>query len=197
MHWRAKAVKVINLFGGPGSGKSTTAAGLFYVMKRQGLKVELVTEYAKDLVWSNRLDEMMDQQEYIFAKQNNRIHRLRKKVDYVITDSPVFLSRIYPEINSTQGRTSEWPALKEFYALVEKVWKTYDNANFFLRRPKHFEEVGRVHSKDQSEEIDLAIIHALRETNTPYDVVPVGNHTVTRIYKLLNLPPIVGADQLL
>lgn len=161
------------------------------------LRVELVTEYAKDLVWANRLEEMMDQQEYIFAKQNNRIHRLRGKVDYVITDSPIFLSRIYPEINNKHGRTKEWPALKEFYALVEKVWEGYDNTNFFLRRPRRFETTGRVHDERQSEEIDKAIIAALRETNTPYEVITVGNNTVTRLYRRLHLPPLPPVNELL
>lgn len=41
---------VINLIGGPGSGKSTTAAGLFFRMKSMGVRCELVTEYAKELV---------------------------------------------------------------------------------------------------------------------------------------------------
>ena len=43
--------KVINLFGNPGSGKSTVAAYLFSELKSRGLEVELVTETAKDLVW--------------------------------------------------------------------------------------------------------------------------------------------------
>ena len=34
-----KDVTVINFYGGPGSGKSTAAAGLFYQMKIQGYKV--------------------------------------------------------------------------------------------------------------------------------------------------------------
>lgn len=42
----------INLFAGPGTGKSTTAAGVFFEMKRSGMSVEYVTEYAKSLVFS-------------------------------------------------------------------------------------------------------------------------------------------------
>lgn len=47
-------MKVINLFGGPGIGKSTLAAGLFEHMKIAGFNVELVNEYAKDMVWEQR-----------------------------------------------------------------------------------------------------------------------------------------------
>ena len=66
---------VINLWGAPGSGKSTTAAGLFFLMKINKYKVELVTEYAKDLVWNGH-EAMFGNQISIFAEQNWRIHRL-------------------------------------------------------------------------------------------------------------------------
>lgn len=44
----------VNIFGGPGVGKSTTAADLFVAMKKAGYNVELVTEVAKDFVWEDR-----------------------------------------------------------------------------------------------------------------------------------------------
>ena len=145
-------MKVINLFGGPGCGKSTTAAAVFVYMKLKGINVELVTEYAKDLVWDNRLDDMLDQQEYIFAKQNHRLHRLREKVDYVVTDSPLLLSLIYPD-------SLTWPAYYEFCEFVRATYRTYDNINFFLNRNKdvEFQQEGRVHNLDQSIIIDNQI----------------------------------------
>ncbi len=48
-------LKVINLWAGPGAGKSTTAAGLFNLMKIRGYNVELVTEFAKEMVYEGRL----------------------------------------------------------------------------------------------------------------------------------------------
>lgn len=39
---------VVNLFGGPGSGKSTGAAYVFARLKMLGYNAELVTEFAKD-----------------------------------------------------------------------------------------------------------------------------------------------------
>ena len=49
-----KKLKVINFFGAPGSGKSTIAAGLFFEMKMKQMNVELVTEFAKELCYSER-----------------------------------------------------------------------------------------------------------------------------------------------
>ena len=43
--------KIINLYGAPGSGKSTIASGLFFHMKMAGLNVELASEYIKSKVF--------------------------------------------------------------------------------------------------------------------------------------------------
>jgi pantothenate kinase len=39
---------IINVYGGPGAGKSTSAAYLYYLLKVAGKNVELVREYVKD-----------------------------------------------------------------------------------------------------------------------------------------------------
>jgi len=86
---------VINIFGGPGVGKSTLAAEVFAHFKKNKLNIELVTEYAKDLVWEERNNILKDQL-YILAKQNRRLERLRNKgIDVVVTDSPLLLGKIY------------------------------------------------------------------------------------------------------
>ena len=38
---------IINIFGGPGTGKSTLAAYIFHNLKCRHVEVEVVTEYAK------------------------------------------------------------------------------------------------------------------------------------------------------
>ena len=42
---------VVNLYGAPGSGKSTGAAYIFAKLKMLGVNCELITEFAKDKVW--------------------------------------------------------------------------------------------------------------------------------------------------
>ena len=46
-----KRTKIVNLYGGPGTGKSTTAAALFAEMKIRGVNCEYIQEYAKDKAW--------------------------------------------------------------------------------------------------------------------------------------------------
>ena len=59
---------LINLFGGPGAGKSTGAAYIFSQLKMAGVNAELVTEFAKDKVWEGN-KEVFKNQAYIFGKQ--------------------------------------------------------------------------------------------------------------------------------
>ena len=180
-------MKVINLFGGPGSGKSTTAAGLFYFMKLRHISVELVTEYAKDLVWSNRLEDMLDQQEYIFAKQNHRIHRLRGKVDYAIVDSPLLLSYAYPKANEEQKGVEKWPAIDAFLEFVVKVYSTYTNENFYLMRPDSYQEGGREHDIEQAKRIDDIVSQTLTDLKVPFFIVPTNEHTIPTILEHLGV----------
>lgn len=58
---------VVNLFGAPGSGKSTGAAYIFSQLKIAGVNAELVTEFVKDKVWENN-EEVFKNQAYIFGK---------------------------------------------------------------------------------------------------------------------------------
>ena len=48
--------KVLNLYGGPGVGKSTGAAYIFSMLKLAGINCELVREYAKELVGAEDKD---------------------------------------------------------------------------------------------------------------------------------------------
>jgi deoxyadenosine/deoxycytidine kinase len=162
-------MKIINIFGGPGIGKSTIAAGLFYKMKLAGMHVELVTEYAKDLVYQDRLENMLDQQEYIFAKQNYKLHILRDKVDWIVTDSPILLSYVYPKINQEQKGTSYWPAFDEFKAFVLATVNSYDNLNIMLsRNTKTYQQEGRVHSLTEASIIDTNIQRMLDNLDIKY-----------------------------
>ena len=76
-------MKVINIFAGPGSGKSTLSTELFSTLKKMHLRVEFVGEYAKDLIYEKRFDRLNDYL-YVFAQQHHRILRLKNDIDYVM-----------------------------------------------------------------------------------------------------------------
>lgn len=139
---RNKNLKVINLYGGPGTGKSTTAAALFARMKRKGLNVELVTEFAKDLVWTERNKELGDQI-YIFGKMYHKLWRLVDKVEYVIVDSPLPLCIYYDHENI--------PGFKD---LVLNMFNSFTNYNFRLRRVFPYQQEGRYQTEDEANVVD-------------------------------------------
>lgn len=144
--------KIINLFGAPCSGKSTHRARIFAEMKIAGYHVEEVTEYAKDIIWEDR-ENLFEDQLYILAKQNRRISRLIDKVDYVVTDSPLLMNVVY-----ANPQTPYREALK---SLTIEIAGHYNNINFFLNRTHEFQQYGRVHGEEHSNDLAEQIKCAL------------------------------------
>lgn len=132
---------VLNLFGGPGSGKSTMAARVFSELKEKGYNAELVTEFAKDLTWEES-HKVLDNQTYVFAKQYHRLWRLKGNVDIVVTDSPIIFSLIYGETSSL------------FRMFVVDEFKKFDNINVFLKRVKKYNPKGRTQTLEEAIKID-------------------------------------------
>jgi hypothetical protein len=167
------AMKVINLWGGPGSGKSTTAAGLFYEMKKAQLNVELVTEYAKDMVWEGR-HNVLEDQIYIFAKQQRRISRLKGHgIEWVITDSPIALGLVYLKEGSLSS---------SFHDLVMEVFNSFNNHNFLLQRNFTYNPVGR-NQKDAGEAkvYDQKVSDLLDSWKVPFQTILGGEKAVEHI----------------
>jgi len=158
-------MRVINLFGGPGTGKSTTAAALFALMKREGYNVELVTEFAKDLVWTERNKELNDEV-YIFGKMYHKLWRLRDKVDYVIIDSPLPTCLYYDN-----------ERIDNFRDFVLSAFHTFKNTNFLLKRNFKYQEEGRVQTEEEADLVDKDI-RSMLERDHIYilkEVCPLGD----------------------
>ena len=99
-----KRTIIINLFGGPGSGKSTVASGLFYTFKSKGLTCDNPYEFPKQVAWEDNKSQISDQL-YILANQHSGVARSYGKVNYIILDSPLLLSLVYKN-----GYTGDYPA---------------------------------------------------------------------------------------
>lgn len=172
-------MKVINLFGGPGVGKSTTAAGLFFEMKKMGLEVELVQEYAKDMVWEQR-HNVLEDQIYVFAKQQRRIARLvAHNISWVITDSPIPLGLVYVKPDTLGDNFSN---------LVMETFDSYENYNFLLSRNVAYNPVGR-NQKNVQEAVDFDVkVHNLmKKYQMTYKPIVGGEPAVPSILKAIGV----------
>lgn len=138
-----KNTLVVNLFGSQGTGKSTMMAGIFSRLKFLGYDCEMCPEFAKELVWENRMETFSDEL-YLFAKQNHRLFRLNGKVDIVITDRPLYMSIPYYRYYKGENKTYE--------KLVKETFDSYRNLNIFLKRCKPFNPNGRNETEEQSNE---------------------------------------------
>ncbi len=170
-----KNTLIVNLFASPGSGKSTTAAGVFSKLKLHGVDCELVTEYAKDLVWEGR-QHVLKNQLYVSGKQCQRIFRLNGQVDAIITDSPILLSSYY---NGLNGRYN-----KNLYEqLMLEEHNKYNNLNYFIKLndKEEFNENGREQTQQESLIISKEIEKMLDKLGIKYYIVNKSSKTIDDI----------------
>jgi len=148
---------IVNCFAGAGSGKTACAWHIASELKKRHILTEYVPEYAKELVWDERydlLDGGYKNQMHIMQEQKRRLDRLLGKVQVVVTDSPLLLSVVY---------------VKERQAEIERIiighHHSYNNFNLFINRGKRYEQQGRIHTLEQSREIDKSILDLLNKHN--------------------------------
>ena len=153
---KKKDTLIINLIGGPGSGKSTTAAGLFYKLKQMGIDCEMALEFAKDKVWEESLMTLNDQI-YIFGKQYHKLWRLNNKVDVIITDSPLLVSLYYNKEESMY-----------FNDFVVEQYNKFNNVLYFINRPDDYQTNGRTQTEEESKNIDKVLKNLITNYNISY-----------------------------
>lgn len=150
-----KETLVINLIGGPCSGKSTIAAELFARLKKMGVHCELVSEYIKDRIYEEN-QTMPKNQIAIFGMEHYNISNKLGKVDVIVHDGSFINNIIY--------KTEE---NKYFDDLIISEYKRFWNLDFFIKRGNiEFETYGRIHNLKQSKELDKTI----KETYDNYEL---------------------------
>jgi len=153
---------VINLFGGAGCGKSTTRAGLFYLMKTAGISCEEAPEWIKGEVYSKNPYPTQDQL-WVFANQFKTLNQIGKQQKVIVTDSPLLLSVIY--------NPRPWSD-RELNHLILARFKKFRNLNIFIKRVKPYNPVGRYQNEEEAKEKDEDILKLLDLYEIPYDIVP-------------------------
>lgn len=160
---------IINLFGGPGTGKSTTAAGLFALLKNMDVNAELINEYVKRWAWEGRSISSLDQF-YFFGKQARKEYTLFEKVDVIVTDSPIILSSFY---TNKYGPEHQKAAIR---SCLESYFKSCDEKNVkrlnvFLQRLKTYNPKGRFQNEEQAKQLDIEILSYLSELKQDFAII--------------------------
>jgi hypothetical protein len=161
---------VVNMFAGPGAGKSTMRASVFAELKWLGIDCEEAPEFAKDLTWEERFKVLANNQDYVYGKQLHRIMRLVDKVEVVVTDSPIVLSIIYDSNKD-----------EDFHRHVIKRFNSFDNLNIFIERFKPYNPNGRSQTIDEAIEIDNKIKQFLSDWSIDYITIPGERDSVATI----------------
>ncbi len=164
---------VVNLFGGPSSGKSTSAAGAFAKLKIMGVNCELVSEYAKSLVWSGR---KTDNQVLILGKQYDRLWQIRDQVDLIISDSPLLLTPLYNSMNPLHIPSLDQVAID--------LYNQFKNVNILINRVKPYSPHGRNQNEEQARSIDVLTRSMLDRMGIPYHEVDGNQDGIDQIVKI-------------
>ncbi len=172
-------MKNIQLFGGPGTGKSTTAAGLFYKMKTLDYKVEYIQEFAKELTFSRDYTRLSDQL-LILGEQHHRMKRLEGQVEYLIHDSPFIMGLVY--------LADDKHLPKDIYTdLIHSMYNSYNNLNIFITRSDQhtYQEYGRSQTIDEAINKDKEIKDILISLNIPFIELKMGSKLVDNIFDIV------------
>jgi hypothetical protein len=179
-----KNSKIINLFGGPGIGKSSIAAGITYELKKTHITVDNPYEFPKLLAWDNNMEAIKDQF-YVVANQHRHIAKSFGKVDYIVVDSPILLSHVY-----NTYYTSDYPSNRygeSFLKFMLDLHNSYDNINILLSRSDgNHNNDERYQNLEQSLEIDYICKSVLDKNELQYHTIKVDDNSVKEIIKLLN-----------
>ena len=173
---------VVNLFGGPGIGKTTTANRLVGQLKMNDIDAVYISEYIKELIYkansdrvssadkevaSKLLDGSLYSQSCVFARQKELLDIHVDQVPVIVTDSPLPLNVIYLKDNSEAYNKDVLRCFNDEYL----------NINIVLQRDPNalFQSEGRIHDKKESVVKDMEIVNFLRNNRINFVSFPVND----------------------
>lgn len=156
-------IRRINLYGGPGAGKSVEAAKIFADMKVSNQKIELVQEWIKMWAYEKKVPESFDQV-YVFSKQQRAEDRVLRhnRTKFTVSDSPVFLTACYANKFQTPG----WKQLMELSDIFDQY---FEPLHIYIDRgSKPYNPEGRYQDYAEAVEMDKFILKLLDDTGKKY-----------------------------
>lgn len=153
-----KQAIVINLAGGPGCGKSILASDVFSALKKKYVECELSSEYIKRKIREDAR-KVVQNQIYIFAKQQFQLFGMKDNVQVIITDSPIFLSAVYDDTQC-----------KNLRQLIMKEFNGYKNLTYLLERNDKikYEQEGRYQDLEGAKQVDEKVKKFMKKNDIKY-----------------------------
>ncbi len=154
---------VVNIFGGPGLGKTTMAARIFAELKSADIEAANPEEYAKTAIWEGRPD-LLDDQVLLAGRTWKTLHTLTRSVDVVVMDSPLLLGSVY---------AGDREAL-HFHQLVVDLHRRSDRMNILIERDplSAYATRGRRENEAAARDIDDRIRLCLDAQGEEYFLTP-------------------------
>lgn len=170
---KAKAdTLVISFVGASGSGKSTASFGATYMMKKKGISVEYVPEFAKDLFYNGLLGKYIPNQSYIISEQYKRIYDLLGQVDFIVTDAGIEISALHASYESKEVENLAW-------YLRNKT----KQVTIFIERDEEkvpFETKGRTESEAESRLFGIKLEEYMRNNHASFFKVKGSDEAVDK-----------------
>jgi len=147
----------INIFGGPGAGKTTQALEIAYYLRTRGVEIEYVDEYVKEWAYDGRIPSPLDQI-YISGQQfYKEVRVLSHGIPHIITDSPMLLAGLYARYYGGDEEVGELIDAK-----ADFLDKRFPFLNIYIERDEAlFNESARLQNLEESKSIDTMILNLL------------------------------------
>lgn len=165
-------VRRINLYAGPGAGKSTSAAWLFVALRDLGYSIELAHEYVKKYAYKGQPIAGAMQMKCFGKQVEIETEALEAGIALVVSDSPLMLQCYY-----TKSRGESF--YKHLIGQTQWLEEQYPSTHIFLdRRGIKYDPAGRYQTYEEARKVDDEMMAFLDACNIPYAVVPTVQRDV-------------------
>lgn len=153
---------VVNLFGGPGCGKTAMAARIFGELKSMGIEAACPEEHAKLAIWSGR-PWLLDHQIVIAGKTWETLINLCDKVKVIVVDSPILLCSAYAGDREPEG----------FHTLIKDMHARQPRVNLYVKRDftRPYDGSNRREDEEGALIMDARVSQILADIGEPGDIV--------------------------
>lgn len=162
----------INLFAGPGAGKTTICSYLFAELKKLDFNVEQIKECIKEWAYLGRVPKSFEPVKIFGDQMYAEDLPLSRGVDHVITDSPLLMQIPYMQ----RYNFPDWESLLE---LCRSFERKYPSINIFLdRHDLEYREIGRYEDYKTAKAMDERIKDFLKSETHFYVAETKNSHKI-------------------